>query len=203
MLAKPKVRKEPVTANILKAMVEAAGPEPLLSKARLLACSDITFNAEAIVINVQSRQYRYEGCQETFTRRYNLDRHLARPAHKNYAESLVDTPSECDIFTYLYVDTTEPDDKVTVPEVDPLYDELDKDGALLLDFITQGPSYEPFTKVEKVCVRQTFLHSRHIRYVGRYTRVWSLKRNGLLKDNDIGRVLNMLIQRKIKATQSS
>ncbi|KAL5483884.1 hypothetical protein EMCRGX_G020302 [Ephydatia muelleri] len=84
-----------------------------------------------------------------------------------------------------------------------------------MDFITQGPSYEPFTtltKVEKVCVlsgdtkklgRQTFLHSRHIRYVGRYTRVWSLKTNGLLKDNDIVRVLNMLIQRKVKATQSS
>ena len=33
---------------------------------------------------------------------------------------------KCYIFTYLYVDTTEPDDKVTVPEVDPLYDELDK-----------------------------------------------------------------------------
>ena len=29
----------------------------------------------------------------------------------------------------------------------------------------------------------------------------SLKRNGLLKDNDIVRVLNMLIQRKVKATQ--
>ena len=68
--------------------------------------------------------------------------------------------------------------------------------------------------------RQTFLHSRHIRYIGSYTRVcmgtsswWSasrtlkqatnqsLKRNGLLKDNDIVRVLNMLIQRKVKATQ--
>eukprot|EP00731_Ephydatia_muelleri_P008472 Em0004g810a len=31
MLAKPKVRKEPVMANILKAMVEATGPEPPLS----------------------------------------------------------------------------------------------------------------------------------------------------------------------------
>ena len=29
----------------------------------------------------------------------------------------------------------------------------------------------------------------------------SLKWNGLLKDNDIGRVLNMLTQRKVKATQ--
>eukprot|EP00731_Ephydatia_muelleri_P008530 Em0004g868a len=31
MLAKPKVQKEPVMANILKAMVEATGPEPPLS----------------------------------------------------------------------------------------------------------------------------------------------------------------------------
>ncbi|KAL5488517.1 hypothetical protein EMCRGX_G017462 [Ephydatia muelleri] len=86
------------------------------------------------------------------------------------------------------------------------------DGALLLDFITQGPSYKLFTtmtKDEKVCVpsgdtkqlgRQTFLHSRHIRYQATNQ---SLKRNGLLKDNDIVRVLNMLIQRKVKATQSS
>ncbi|KAL5496806.1 hypothetical protein EMCRGX_G013166 [Ephydatia muelleri] len=80
MLAKPTVRKEPVTANMLKAMVEATGPEPHLSKVRLLAvcleafagflhcneliklkCSDITFNAEDMVINVQSSktdQYR-------------------------------------------------------------------------------------------------------------------------------------------------
>ncbi|KAL5479728.1 hypothetical protein EMCRGX_G023298 [Ephydatia muelleri] len=74
----------------------------------------------------------------------------------------------------------------------------------------KDPSYEPFTtltKVEKVCVpsgelgRQTFLHSRRIRYIG--TTNQSLKRNGLLKDNDIVRVLNMLIQRKVKATQSS
>ena len=78
MLAKPKVRKEPVTADMLKAMVEATGSEPPLSKVRLLAvclvafagflhcneliklkCSDI--NAEGMVINVQSGkmdQYR-------------------------------------------------------------------------------------------------------------------------------------------------
>ena len=36
MLAKPKVQKEPVMANILKAMVEATGPEPPLSDVRLL-----------------------------------------------------------------------------------------------------------------------------------------------------------------------
>ena len=71
MLAKPKVWKEPVTVDMLKAMVEAAGPEPSLSEVRLLAvclvafagflrcnelikfkCSDITFNAEGMVINV-------------------------------------------------------------------------------------------------------------------------------------------------------
>ncbi|KAL5497006.1 hypothetical protein EMCRGX_G013392 [Ephydatia muelleri] len=58
----PKVRKEPVAADMMKAMVEAAGPEPPLSEVRLLAiylvafagflhcnelikfeCSDITF----------------------------------------------------------------------------------------------------------------------------------------------------------------
>eukprot|EP00731_Ephydatia_muelleri_P010160 Em0005g746a len=36
MLAKPKVRKEPVTADMLKAMVEATGSEPPLSKDRLV-----------------------------------------------------------------------------------------------------------------------------------------------------------------------
>ena len=63
ILAKPKVQKEPVTADMLKAMVEAARPDPPLSEVRLLAvhlvafegflhcnelvklkCSDITFN---------------------------------------------------------------------------------------------------------------------------------------------------------------
>ena len=33
----PKVRKEPVAADMMKAMVEAAGPEPPLSEVRLLA----------------------------------------------------------------------------------------------------------------------------------------------------------------------
>ena len=37
MLAKPKVRKEPVTADMLKAMVEAAGAAPSLTEVRLLA----------------------------------------------------------------------------------------------------------------------------------------------------------------------
>ena len=80
ILAKPKVRKEPVTADMLKAMVEAAGPDPPLSEVRLLAvclvafagflrcnelvklkCSDIIFNTEGMSINVQSSktdQYR-------------------------------------------------------------------------------------------------------------------------------------------------
>ena len=37
LLAKPKVQKEPVTADMLKAMVDAAGPDPPLSEVRLLA----------------------------------------------------------------------------------------------------------------------------------------------------------------------
>ena len=87
MLAKPKVQKEPVTANILKAMVEATGPEPPLSDVRLLAvwlvvfagflhcneliklkCYDITFNAEGIVINVQSSKTdQYRECASLVT----------------------------------------------------------------------------------------------------------------------------------------
>ena len=43
ILAKPKVRKEPVTADMLKAMVEAAGPDPPLSDVRLLAVSLVAF----------------------------------------------------------------------------------------------------------------------------------------------------------------
>ena len=73
MLAKPKVRKEPVTADMLKAMVEAAGSAPSLTEFRLLAvclvafagfmqcdelirlrCEDITFNAEGMIINIVS-----------------------------------------------------------------------------------------------------------------------------------------------------
>ncbi|KAL5496816.1 hypothetical protein EMCRGX_G013176 [Ephydatia muelleri] len=87
MLAKPKVQKEPVMANILKAMVEATGPEPPLSDVRLLAvwlvafagflhcneliklkCYDITFNAEGIVINVQSSKTdQYRECASLVT----------------------------------------------------------------------------------------------------------------------------------------
>ncbi|KAL5496817.1 hypothetical protein EMCRGX_G013177 [Ephydatia muelleri] len=68
MLAKPTVRKEPVTADMLKDMVEATGTELPLSEVRLLAvclvafdgflhCNELiklTFNAEGTVINVQS-----------------------------------------------------------------------------------------------------------------------------------------------------
>ena len=79
-LARPKVRKEPITADMLKAMVEAAGPDPSLTEIRLLAvcllafagfmrcdelvklkCDDITFNSESMVVRVQSSktdQYR-------------------------------------------------------------------------------------------------------------------------------------------------
>ena len=80
ILAKPKVRKEPVTADMLKAMVEAAGPAPSLTEVRLLAvclvafagfmrcdelvklkCEDITFNTESMVVRIVSSktdQYR-------------------------------------------------------------------------------------------------------------------------------------------------
>ena len=73
ILAKPKVRKEPVTADMLKAMVEAAGPAPSLTEVRLLAvclvafagfmrcdelvklkCEDITFNTESMVVRIVS-----------------------------------------------------------------------------------------------------------------------------------------------------
>ena len=73
ILAKPKVRKEPVTADMLKAMVEAAGSAPSLREVRLLAvclvvfagfmrrdelvklkCADVTFNAKGMVVKIES-----------------------------------------------------------------------------------------------------------------------------------------------------
>ena len=79
-LTKPKKRKEPVTAEMLLAMVEAAGPSPSLTEVRLLAiclvafagflrceellklrCADVTFNTEGMVIHIASSktdQYR-------------------------------------------------------------------------------------------------------------------------------------------------
>lgn len=42
MLAQPKVQKEPVTAEMLKSMMEAAGPEPL-SEVRLLVVCLLVF----------------------------------------------------------------------------------------------------------------------------------------------------------------
>ncbi|KAL5496822.1 hypothetical protein EMCRGX_G013184 [Ephydatia muelleri] len=94
MLAKPTVWKEPVTANILKAMVEATRPEPPLSDVRLLAvcfkafagflhcneliklkCSDITFNAEGIVINVLSSETdQYRECASLVTAHTGTDK---------------------------------------------------------------------------------------------------------------------------------
>ncbi|KAL5497424.1 hypothetical protein EMCRGX_G013893 [Ephydatia muelleri] len=87
-LAKPKKRKEPVTAEMLLAMVEAAGPSPSLTEIRLLAiclvafagflrceellklrCADVTFNTEGMVIHIASSktdQYR-EGVARTGT----------------------------------------------------------------------------------------------------------------------------------------
>ena len=80
VLAKLKTRKEPITIDMLKAMVESVGPDPSLTEVRLLAmclisfagflrcdeliklkCSDITINAENMLINVASSktdQYR-------------------------------------------------------------------------------------------------------------------------------------------------
>ena len=37
MLVKPKARKEPITADMLNAMVEVVGPDPSLTEVRLLA----------------------------------------------------------------------------------------------------------------------------------------------------------------------
>ena len=80
MYAGLKVRKEPVSIEMLQAMVEAAGPTPSLSDVRLLAvclvafagflrcdeliklkCKDVSFNEQGMVINIVSSktdQYR-------------------------------------------------------------------------------------------------------------------------------------------------
>ena len=80
VMAKPKTRKEPITEDMLKAMVESVGPDPSLTEVRLLTmcliafagflrcdeliklkCSDITINAESLLVNVVSSktdQYR-------------------------------------------------------------------------------------------------------------------------------------------------
>ena len=80
VLAKPKTRKEPITADMLKAMVVSVGSDPSQTEVRLLSmcliafagflrcdeliklkCSDITINSESMVINVASSktdQYR-------------------------------------------------------------------------------------------------------------------------------------------------
>eukprot|EP00731_Ephydatia_muelleri_P033190 Em0026g10a len=79
-LARPKVRKEPVTADMLRAMVDSVGQEPSLSDVRLLAvclvafagfmrcdellklhCSDVAFGTESMTITIVSSktdQYR-------------------------------------------------------------------------------------------------------------------------------------------------
>ena len=72
-LAQPKVRKEPVTAEMLQAMVASVGVDPSLSQIRLLAiclvafagflrcdellklrCSDVLFSAESMVLKINS-----------------------------------------------------------------------------------------------------------------------------------------------------
>ena len=73
IVARPKVRKEPVTVEMLQAMVDTAGMEPSLTEVRLLAvcllaftgflhcdeliklqCSDISFNAEGMRVSIKS-----------------------------------------------------------------------------------------------------------------------------------------------------
>ena len=44
-IAKPKVRKEPVTADMLSALVGSLGVSPSLSDVRLAACSLLSFAA--------------------------------------------------------------------------------------------------------------------------------------------------------------
>ena len=71
-LAKPKVRKEPVSGDMITALVESLGSNPTLSDLRLVAacllafaflhydelsklrCCDITFNATHVVICISS-----------------------------------------------------------------------------------------------------------------------------------------------------
>ena len=79
-LVRPKMCKEPVTADMLRAMVDLVGQEPSLSDVRLLVvclvafagfmhcdellklqCSDIAFGTESMTINIMSSktdQYR-------------------------------------------------------------------------------------------------------------------------------------------------
>ena len=76
-LAKPKVRKEPVTADMLSPLVGSLGVFPSLSDIRLAACSllsfaallrydeisklrccDVTFSTESMSVRIRSSQYR-------------------------------------------------------------------------------------------------------------------------------------------------
>ena len=76
-LARPKVRKEPVTADMLRAMVDSVGQEPSLSNVRLLAvclvafagfmrcdellklhCSDVAFGITITIVSSKTDQYR-------------------------------------------------------------------------------------------------------------------------------------------------
>ena len=73
LLAQPNVRKEPVTAEMLRSSVDAAGPSPSLSEVRLLAvclmafagflrceellkleCADVEFNVEGLMLTIRS-----------------------------------------------------------------------------------------------------------------------------------------------------
>ena len=116
ILAKPKVRKEPVTADMLKAMVEAAGPAPSLTEVRLLAvclvafagfmrcdeliklkCEDITFNTESMVIRIVSSktdQYR-EGSSLVIARTGELTCPVGMMEKYFSMGELEKTPKEC------------------------------------------------------------------------------------------------------------
>ena len=116
ILAKPKVRKEPVAAVMLRAMVEAAGAAPSLTEVRLLAVclvafpgfmrcdelirfkgEDITFNAESMVIRIMSsktNQYR-EGSLLVITHTGELTCPVGMMEKYFRMGEIENTPNEC------------------------------------------------------------------------------------------------------------
>ncbi|KAL5515777.1 hypothetical protein EMCRGX_G000994 [Ephydatia muelleri] len=105
-------------------------------------------------------------------------------------------------------------DSTDVPTIYWRVNSSSLDGALLLDFITHGPSYEPFIHIGLLRLKSrkfvSLLGTRKNLAAklsctpGVYaTYKPEPQKERAAKDNDIVRVLNMLIQRKVKATQSS
>ncbi|KAL5496815.1 hypothetical protein EMCRGX_G013175 [Ephydatia muelleri] len=123
ILAKPRVRKEPVTAEMLKSMVDSARPDPSLSVVRLLAvcllafagflrceevlkleCADVEFNTEGLVLKIVSSktdQFR-EGaalviglctCPVAMLERYFHMGGLCSGSHDNLFRAIVNTKS--------------------------------------------------------------------------------------------------------------